>query len=288
MRKIYDCFTFFNELDLLELRLDEHYDHVDYFVIAESNKSHQGFDKIYYLEENWDRYKKYHDKIIHIKVDDMPTDNHTWTLENFQRNALARGLVNADPDDIIIVSDCDEMLRASTFEILRNDTQHTFWICRQPIFWGKINYLQREPYGAGYNINSAVTLKKLLTTPQELRMRAWNYHFQPIEFKDDVVLAIHHAGWHFSYLGDDRQAKSKLENFAHAEARHLIENLDIDTAIDKNLNPIAPADAGVYGKVVIDDYFPRTIVENQDRWSHLIVKDATEQIRDWLPKHETF
>jgi hypothetical protein len=57
---------------------------------------------------------------------------------------------------------------------------------------------------------------------------------------------------------------------------------------DKNLNPIAPADAGVYGKVVIDDYFPRTIVENQDKWSHLIVKNATEQIRDWLPKHETF
>ena len=288
MRKIYDCFMFFNELELLEIRLKEHYDYVDKFIIVEADKTFQGNTKPFYLEENWNQFAEFHDKITYIKVEDMPVNPDPWVLETFQRNALVRGLVNADPDDIIIVSDCDEMLRASTFEILRNDIQHTFWICRQPLFWSKINYLQREPRGAGYNINSAITLKKLLTTPQELRMRAWQYHSQPIEFKDDNVLSIHHAGWHFTYLGDDRQAKKKLESFSHKEASHLIENLDIDTAINKNLNPIAPADPGVYGKVVIDDYFPRTIVENQDRWSHLIVKDATEQIRNWLPKHETF
>jgi hypothetical protein len=286
-RKIYDCFTFFNELDLLEIRLDEHYDHVDHFVIAEANKSHQGFEKKYFLEENWDRYAKYHDKIIYIKVDDMPNNPDTWVLENHQRNALSRGLTNAAPDDIVVISDCDELLRSSTFEILRNDQQHSYWFCRQPIFWGKLNYLQHTPPGAGYNINSAATLKKLLNSPQELRIWAWNYHFQPIEFVNDTVLAIHHAGWHFSYLGDDRQAKSKLENFAHAESRHLIEALDIDSAIEKNLNPIAPADPGIYGKVIIDDYFPRTIIENQNKWEHLIVKDATAEIRDWLPKYET-
>jgi hypothetical protein len=289
MRKIYDCFTFFNELDLLEIRLDEHYDHVDYFVIAESNKSHQGFDKIYYLEENWDRYKKYHDKIIYIKVDDMPNDPHTWTLENFQRNALARGLDNAADDDVIIISDCDEMLRASTFEILRNDRQHSFWVCRQPIFWGRINYLQRLPYGSGYNINSMAILKKFLTTPQEIRMRTvYFFHSRPIEFKDDNILVIHHAGWHFTYLGDDRQARSKLENFAHAEAREHLENLDMDSCIARNLNPISPKDPGVYGSVAVDDYFPRTIAENQDKWNHLIVKGSTEKIRDWLPKYETY
>ena len=66
--KIYDCFTFYNEYDLLELRLKEHFDYVDYFVIAEANKTHQGRDKEFLLEQNWDRYKDFHDKIIHIKL----------------------------------------------------------------------------------------------------------------------------------------------------------------------------------------------------------------------------
>ena len=64
MRKIYDCFTFYNEFDLLELRLSEHYDYVDKFVICEANKTHQGHDKPFFLEDNWDRYKRFHYKII--------------------------------------------------------------------------------------------------------------------------------------------------------------------------------------------------------------------------------
>ena len=74
MRKVYDCFTFFNELDLLELRLTECYNHTDYFVIAESNKSFTGNSKPFNLEENWDRFKAFHDKIIYVKVDPLICD----------------------------------------------------------------------------------------------------------------------------------------------------------------------------------------------------------------------
>jgi hypothetical protein len=285
MRKIYDCFTFFNELDLLEIRLEEHYNYVDYFVIAEANKSHQGFDKEYFLENNWDRYKKYHDKIIHIKVDDMPDDKYTWTLENHQRDALRRGLESANPNDVIVISDCDEMLRPSTFELMRNDTTRKLWICRQPIFWSKINYAQIEPKNSGYNVNSmAVTFSKL-STPQDIRNQTqWAFHSLPMEHVNSEIRTIQHAGWHFSYLGDNRQAVSKLENFAHAEARHLIKGLNIDEAIGKGLNPIAPSDPGRYAAMILDDYFPKTIVENQEKWAHLIVQGGDKNIRDYLPQ----
>lgn len=287
MRKIYDCFTFFNELDLLEIRLEEHYDYVDYFVIAEANKSHQGFDKEYFLENNWDRYKKFHDKIIHIKVSDMPNDTYTWTLENHQRNALGRGLTNASSNDVIVVSDCDEMLRPSTFELLRQDTERNLWVCRQPIFWSKINYAQVEPINSGYNVNSMAVTFNSLTTCQELRNKTqWAFHSLPMNYSDNKVKTIQHAGWHFSYLGDNKQAVSKLENFAHAEARHLIEGLDVDQAMQQGFNPIAPSDPGRYAAMILDDYFPKTILENQEKWKHLIVQGGEKNIRDYLPKFQ--
>jgi hypothetical protein len=279
MRKIYDCFTFFNELDLLELRLEEHFHYVDYFVIAEANKSHQGFDKPYYLEENWGRYEKYHNKIIHIKVDDMPTSNNTWVLENHQRNALAKGIVDADDNDVIIISDCDELLRSSTFEIIRNDDIRSLWICRQPIFWFKINYLQSAP--VGYNVNSMAIIKGEMTTPQELRNLTWWAFTQvPLEFETDHIKTIQHAGWHFTYLGDENHVKHKLLNFAHAEERYRAENVNIDLMIkerrgwDNNTK---------FESVIFDEYFPKTITENLDLWKHLIIPDATIPIRSLLP-----
>ena len=72
MRKIYDCFNFFNELDLLEIRLNTLYDIVDYFVIIESNLTHSGEVKPFYYEDNKSRFEKFSDKIIHYKVLDTP------------------------------------------------------------------------------------------------------------------------------------------------------------------------------------------------------------------------
>lgn len=282
MRKIYDCFTFFNELDLLEIRLAEHFEHVDYFVIAEANKSHQGFSKDFVLEKHWDRFKKYQDKIIYVKVEDMPDDRYSWTLENFQRDALQRGLTHANDNDVIVVSDCDEILRSFTFELLRHDIERELWICRQPIFWSKVNYFQIEPIGAGYNVNSMATTKKNLVSPQDLRNKThWAFHNVPVDYIDNKMRTIQHAGWHFSYLGDDGQAKSKLENFAHTEARHLISGLNIQRAIEKGLNPISPTDPGKYAAARLDDYFPKTLLENQERWEHLIVPNGQLDIRKY-------
>ena len=72
MKKIYDCFSFYNEFDILEIRLQELYDHVDYFIIAEASTTHTGNPKPFYLLDNWERFKPYADKIRHVKVEDMP------------------------------------------------------------------------------------------------------------------------------------------------------------------------------------------------------------------------
>lgn len=114
---IYDCFPFFNELDVLEIRLNVLYDTVDYFVITEADKTHTGRHKEYIFEQNKDRFAKFLDKIIYIKVDDFPdlensetsSDGNKWLYENYQRDAIMRGLKDCKPDDVIIISDCDEI-----------------------------------------------------------------------------------------------------------------------------------------------------------------------------------
>ena len=287
MRKIYDCFPFFNELDLLELRLEEAYNHVDHFVITESHKSFQNRDKPFILEANWDRFKKYHDKMIYVKVEDMPDGdgnaNH-WKRENFQPEVLSRGLTSASDDDIIVISDCDEMLRGSTYDFMRNDIGRKTWICRQPIFWARLNYWQAEP--RGYNISSMASVKKYMGSPQHMRnLRDWAYTL-PENYDALEVKVIHHAGWHFTYLGDDETAKVKLVNFAHDEASHLAANVQIESAIARNVNPIDAKGAGRYERVFLDEYFPQTILNNLDKWKHLLVSNPDTNIRSFLPPYE--
>ena len=287
MRKIYDCFPFFNEYDLLELRLEEAYDHVDYFVISESDRSFQNKPKPWNLENNWSRYEKYHDKIIYLKITDMPHgegNQANWIRENFQRDVLARGIGDASPNDVIVISDCDEMLRPSTYDLLRSDTEHYFWMCRQPIFWTRFNYWQANP--RGYNISSMAILKSHLINPQEIRNRMnWAYTL-PENFDQNGMRFIHHAGWHFTYLGNDDNAKNKLLNFAHDECTHLASRLNIDEAISANKNPIDQKDPTQFLPVKLNDYFPKTVVNNIEKYKDYIIQDVDTDIRGHLPTYD--
>ena len=276
---IYDCFTFYNELDLLDLRLEEHFDHVDYFVIAEANKTHQGRDKSYVLKDNWDRYKNFHDKIIHISVDDMPSHSNAWVLENFQRNALARGLSSANPDDIIVISDLDELMRGETFQSMR-DTDFNMYTCRAPMFYFKLNYMMVAP--TSYFINAVASRAKNKISPQEMRNMTIRFSTLPYNYIDENLYTIQHAGWHFTYFGNTEHASNKLRNFAHQESNHWAEKISVDEIISRK-GGIDPNSSEKFEYIIIDDYFPKTILKNLDKWTHYIVPDATTSIKNYLP-----
>ncbi|MFC2147146.1 hypothetical protein ACFLR9_01150 [Bacteroidota bacterium] len=118
-KMIVDCFTFFNELDLLEIRLKYLYDSVDYFIIVEADKTHNGEDKNYFLKDNMDRYKSFQDKMIYvpIKIEDYDKEEYVagetdaWKREIYQRNSIEIGLreLNLKPNDLILISDLDEI-----------------------------------------------------------------------------------------------------------------------------------------------------------------------------------
>ena len=111
--KIYDCFQFFNEENILDLRFNILDEYVDFFVIAESTTDHQGnFKKL-----NFDikKFKKFEKKIIYIVVDDTSENikkshiGQNSSVERHQRNSIMKGLVSCREDDLVIISDVDEI-----------------------------------------------------------------------------------------------------------------------------------------------------------------------------------
>jgi len=113
MKKVIDCFPFYNELDLLDFRLRYMDDVVDKFVLVEATHTQAGNPKELYFEKNKARYEKYLHKIEHIIVDDCPNTNDPWDNENHQRRGINKGIVKTNPgnDDIIIISDVDEIVK---------------------------------------------------------------------------------------------------------------------------------------------------------------------------------
>ena len=141
---IYDCFTFFDENEILEIRLNELNKYVDYFVIVEAGQSHRGVKKNKNINE--DIINKFKSKVRYYYIDSFDKNLSPWQRENFQRNYLNAGLHDAKKDDIIIVSDADEIpnLKNFNFEEVNNfvfafqqiHTMYKFNLIREPDWVG--------------------------------------------------------------------------------------------------------------------------------------------------------
>jgi hypothetical protein len=283
MTKIYDCFTYFNEVDLLELRFEELYDHVDYFVLVEGNRTFQNNPKPFYFEENEARFAKYSDKIIHVKVVDMPEHTDAWGREEHQRNAIKLGLEDANDNDIIIVSDLDEILRPSTVDSLRNDNDNFIWGMRMPLFYFRVNHMLTTT-DSTYTTWAMACRKKLFTTAEELRKQRFVLNGFEYNHNQSGIRMCEHAGWQFSYFGDLAFAQSKIQSFSHVETNkpEMLESLDIERSIADG-NGLAPNPVEKFVSVQVDDYFPKTILDNMDRWQQWVVDDPKNNVYDFLP-----
>jgi hypothetical protein len=280
--KIYDCFTFYNELDLLELRFAELYDHVDYFVLVEANRTFQNNLKPFYFDENQNRFTQYMDKVIHIQVNDMPTDTDAWGREAHQRNSIARGIKDADSDDIIIVSDLDEIIRPSTIDAMRVDTETSIWGLRMPLFYFKFNYMLTTTDSV-YTTWAMACRKQIFTEAEDLRRNRFALNGFALNHKVNGIRMMEHAGWQFSYLGDTEFAKSKIQSFAHVETNRadIIDNLDIERSV-ANGNGLGPSSIERFEPVQIDSYMPNSIQREPNKYSKYIVPDANKNVRDFI------
>ena len=139
--KIYDCFIFFNENLLTEIRFNILDKYVDYFVICESYYDHRGKIKGYLFDHK--KFKNFSHKIIYLKIDNFPESLGIWERQDYQRNFLMNGLKNTQPNDLIIYSDADEIINPVVISDLPS-IGNNIAICEQYCFYYKLNLLSEQ------------------------------------------------------------------------------------------------------------------------------------------------
>ena len=125
---VYDCFNFFNEFDLLEIRLNELDEVVDYFVLCEANLTLLGNPKPMYYEENKERFKKFKDKIIYLPMK-VNKGSYIRTGKGSQKSFVKNGITNCNDDDIIIYSDIDEIPMRNKIEECIKQLKNNNLVC---------------------------------------------------------------------------------------------------------------------------------------------------------------
>ena len=264
---IYDCFQYFNEDHIVDLRLNILNEYVDYFVISESTKTHQGKDK----KINFDitKFSKFKHKINFIVADfkeNINFKNHTGgesPIEQHQRNSLIEGIKDASPDDLIILSDSDEIPDLSKLSLIKNSKK--FIAFSQKMFMYKLNLQNLKESGW---IGSRITKKKYLRSMQELRNLKFKLY--PFWRLDKINQQIIEGGWHFSYMQSPKQILNKIKSFSHGEYNN--KNLN-----EKKIEEKIIKGEDIFGrnsklrKIDIDDSYPKFITQNKEKFSDWII-----------------
>ncbi len=267
---IYDCFTFFNELDLLEIRLNTLDKVVDKYVIVEANRTFQGNAKPMFLEKHWDRFKKFEDKITYIKIEKGYPNFFTrfrpvksWDLENFQREFFFKGLRTANEDDRIIISDVDEIPNPKAIQKhLKNDHAIVF---EQKYYRYFLNGICPDKTWPGPVM---MPLKKL----KKMSIKTARLHRDP-KFSKKMNLQselVSNGGWHFTTVGGVESIISKIEAFSHKEFnKEEIKNPERLEKIISEGGDIFGSDWDVKFEKLNDTY-PEYLLQNLSRYQHLI------------------
>ena len=229
--KIFDCFMYFDENVVLDVRLNTLNEYVDYFVIVESLFSHKGEQRN--LNFDIKNFSKFKDKIIYLIYDNEPSEIKTINSgdtekeksikyifnaiyrENGQRNFITNGLNHADDDDIILISDVDEIPNLK--EVKFKNFKEKLFFFNQEMFYYKFNLKLPNHNWVG----TRSCKKKYLKSPQWLRnIKVRNYPFYRLDIffsktKYSNIKFINNGGWHFTNIKSPEEIRFKLKSYLH-------------------------------------------------------------------------
>lgn len=278
--KKYDTFIFFNELELLEIRLNILNDFVDYFILVESTKTFTGLDKPLYYLENKNKYEKFNNKIIHIVVDDLPnsfdelknrvgsnvemdiirdcltTPNVPagevhWLREFYQKEQIKKALYDIkdiNDNDFIFISDLDEIwdpnikINFNSDDIFRyNQAVHSYYL---------------------NNFSSEIWYGTIGTKYKNIKNYSINHIRTP---NRNNYITIPNAGWHFNFMGGPDKIKIKLESYGHQEYNNDVIKNNIEDKLTNNLE--------IFGRPFMflktEEILPEYIKNNKNKYIHL-------------------
>ncbi len=274
---IIDACCLFNELDLLELRLSELEHVVDRFVIVEATHTHKGDPKPLHYAENVTRFHKWLDKIEHVIVGDLPKGEGLAAIrrrEMTQRNAILRGIRDCKDDDIILISDCDEIPRPNLIPTELEDGIIATYM--QKLYYYNLNTLAPTRVWPGTRVCRVADARAL--SPHIVR----NGIGQP----DNIYpryFHINNGGWHYSYFGGAEKIREKQTQFLHQE---LVTDHDTDPA---TIAARVAAGVDIWGRPGEQEF----TIGPADDLPYTILRDLPDWVKhfhpDWAPTfHENW
>lgn len=207
-----DCFPYFNEKEILELRISTLYDHVDGFLITDANRTHRGEEKPFTALKTLKELGISDEKIqvLHVELPTYEEAPDPWVRERGQRDALGVGLHMMPDDTVFICSDCDEIANPAKFsELLEAVKNNPDKIVRlsMSMHYGRADRQLVSPEGEKFDwrcgVVSTVGQLKDSGTLSSMRASQNNFYFGDRD-----------AGWHLSWMGDADKRKLKLRSIA--------------------------------------------------------------------------
>jgi len=263
---------YFDEDLMLDLRLNTLNKHVDKFVIAEATREHSGKEK----KLNFDikKFSKFKDKIIYLIIEDLPINvvskkknwasNH-WR-DQYQRNALRRGFKQCDENDLIMISDIDEIPNLN--KLIEFKVKNKYACFLQKNFQSKLNL---QNITDAYWMGTKICQKKYLKSPQWLRnIKTKKRPFWKF-YKPKEPQLILDGGWHFSFLKKPKDIAKKIKAYSHQEfcKDEFVDEKKISERINNNVDLF---DRNiVYKKVELDKSFPEYVFNNKDFFKEWII-----------------
>ena len=250
-RKVFDCFLFFNELELLDIRLNELADVVDEFILIESNITTTGKPKPLYFTENKEKFAKFLPKIRCVVLDDLPMTGDTWVKERYARDKF-KELVKGKSGDVVMITDIDEIPAAAAVKLYNpsmglrcfDQALYYYWLnCYNAQWdWAKI---------IGYD-------EFMKMTPCQIRYTNCKKLDGP-------------GGWHFSFQGGVDRIIEKIQAWTHSEYNRpeIVNAAWIEEAINTPKDVLRRANVPMKF-VPIDSTYPKYIVDNIDKFKSWI------------------
>ncbi len=271
--KVYDCFSFCNTLEVLDIRFNVLDPYVDYFVLTESVETFTGRPKKLYYDENKSLFSKFKDKIIHVVTDKIQDDPALSRMENvfrrktLQKNSVSQGLENCDDDDVILFSDADEIPPDIT-PSLQYLMREPYFVCfYMRMYYWYLNWLWKRKWEG-----TVMAKYWYVKDNRRLDFDWWRSHRRDGKKRG--------GGWHFTQTGDTER---RVENMLGYEDKERIFKGQGDPIAlaeyieDRIANKLGfgIAEREVLNKhkatpVQIDETFPEYIQNNQEKFKDLI------------------
>ena len=283
---VYDCIPFFNELDILKMRLHILDPIVDQFIIEEATVTFSGEPKELCFEKNKDLFREFLPKIKYIVVDNSPVNTTTHLRDKFQKNALVKGLADAKDEDVILLSDVDEIPNPEVLkEIIANFDPKKIYHLAQRMFYcylnmeevsGKLLSITGEFPGVERKLwlGTKVFSKRSIPEKGIIELRE-------ASVTDANAVRVPDGGWHFGYMGSKgeknvaKRIGTKVVAAAHQEYN---DSVLLAEAADRLIlgQDMFGRDA-CFKRVEMDDSYPKYLLDHREEYEYLIMPPISKR-----------